>query len=331
MSERSDVLHLVVPLGIDDPSRPSGGNIYDRRLSDELRAHGHQVVEHHVSPPEVGPVLAELPDLAHVLVDGLLVSDAADALIHEARRVRLGVLIHMLTGDERERDVLSAAACVITTSAWGRNQVIADLGLAPSRVHVATPGTDPAPLATGTAEGSALLCVAAVAEHKGHDVLLRALAMLTDLSWRLVIVGSLEREPAFVALLRQQAEEDGTTSRITFTGALSGIALDRAYADADVLVHPSRGEMYGLVIAEALSRGLPVIASGAGGVPEAMGDRAAGMLVPPADPHALAAALREWLSSSACRSALRSAALSRRPTLPSWAATVEAVVAAMRG
>jgi glycosyltransferase involved in cell wall biosynthesis len=175
--------------------------------------------------------------------------------------------------------------------------------------------------------------VAAVAGHKGHDVLVDALAALADLPWRLVCAGALDRDPAFVADVQARAVAAGIADRIIYAGPLSGAALERAYADADVLVHPTRGEMYGLVVTEALAHGLPVIASDVGGVPEAFGarsgDPAPGQLVPPGESGALGDALRAWLTSPERRAALRAGALRRRAALPTWSATADAVRAAL--
>jgi hypothetical protein len=76
----------------------------------------------------------------------------------------------------RERAVLSAAASVVTTSAWSRRTLLELYSLPGDRVHVAEPGVDPAGPAPGREAGDALLCVAAVLPHKGQDVLLDALA-----------------------------------------------------------------------------------------------------------------------------------------------------------
>ncbi len=314
------MLHLVVPAGIDDPSRPSGGNRFDRRLCDELRATGRAVCEHRSDDLTV---LDSVPDGAAVLVDGLVAYAWPAAFVRAAGRLRLGVLVHMLTGAAGERAVLSASARVVTTSDWGRDRTIADYGVPPGRVHVARPGADPAPLAPGSADGGVLLCVGVVAPHKGHDVLLDALSKLEDLPWRLVCVGSLEHDPTFVARLRRHDVAD----RVQFRGPLPGVYLDHSYAAADLLVHPSRGEMYGLVLTEALAHGLPVIACDVGGVPEAVGD--GGVLVAPGDRLALAAALHAWLTNGEQRAALRRAAARRRGSLPGWAETAHAVEAAV--
>ena len=124
-----------------------------------------------------------------MLLDGLVASTAPEVLVPQASRLRLVVLVHMPLGhrpadDEaddartRERAVLSAAAAVVTTSAWTRRRLLELYALPADRVHVAEPGVDAADLATGTAAGGALLCVAAVTSDKGHDVLLDALATI---------------------------------------------------------------------------------------------------------------------------------------------------------
>jgi glycosyltransferase involved in cell wall biosynthesis len=181
---------------------------------------------------------------------------------------------------------------------------------------------DPAPVVPGSDAGSELLCVAAVTPSKGHDVLVEALATITDLPWSCVCVGSLDRDPHFADQLRQR-------TRIPFVGPRSGTQLDATYAAADLLVLPSRAETYGMVVTEALARGIPVLATAVGGVREALGrapdGTLPGMLVEPGDPAALAGALRRWLSDADLRRRLRRSARDRRTTLTSWAVTAEAV------
>lgn len=329
-------VHFIVPPGIDDPARPSGGNAYDRRVVCGLAAEGWKVHLHEAaSDGALAAALGRIPDGSLVLLDGLIASPAPEVLVPEAARKRLVVLVHMPFADEREGAVLSAAASVVTTSAWARHVLVETYSLPGDRVHVAAPGVDPAELAPGTATAGELLSVAAVIPGKGHDLLLEALAPLTGFRWRCRCVGSLHRDPAFVERLRRRALDGGLDSRVSFPGVQPEVELARSYASADVLVLPTRGESYGMVVAEALARGLPVVAADVGGVPEALG-RAAdgtrpGLLVSPDDPVALREAIRSWLEDPGLRRRLRAAARERRASLADWSTTTSAVAGALAG
>jgi glycosyltransferase involved in cell wall biosynthesis len=299
-------VYVVVPEAIHAPARPSGGNTYDRHVCRGLAGLGWSV--HRADG------IQRIPDGATVLVDGLV---ASEVLVPHGSRLRLVVLVHMPRGDEGERAVLEAAAAVITTSAWARERLIGAHALPADRVHVAEPGVEAAGLAPGTAAGGELLCVANVIPGKGHDVLLAALTTIDDLAWHCACVGSLERDLAFVQRLRHD--------RVDFLGPRTGAELDRCYATADLLVLATRGESYGMVITEALARGLPVVVSDVGGVREALGDGLPGILVPREDPAALGAALRSWLGDADLRSRLRAAARERRATVTPWSTTASRV------
>jgi glycosyltransferase involved in cell wall biosynthesis len=349
-------VHVVVPEGIDDPARPSGGNTYDRRVCRGLTALGWAVHEHAVPGawPRAGQAghaalaraVRRIPDGAVVLLDGLIASAAPEVLVPQARRLRQVALVHMPLGHRppdheaaavraRERAVLTHVATVVTTSAWTRRRLRELYALPADRVHVAEPGVDAADLAPGTAAGDALLCVAAVTPDKGHDVLLDGLATATDLSWRCVCVGSLARNPAFADGVRRRARSSGFGDRVRFPGPRTGPDLDRAYAAADLLVLPSYAETYGMVVTEALARGLPVLAAEVGGVAEALGQgedgTRPGLLVPPGEPAALGAALRAWLGDAELRGRLRRAARERRESLRGWPATVSVLAGVLAG
>lgn len=311
---------VLLPNDIDDPTAPSGGNFYDRRVLSGLSALGWSVREHAVfgdwpdeSSAAVAGVVGALPDDSLVLVDGLIGSAVPDVLVPAAARLRLVVLVHMPLDSPAEREALTAARAVVTTSAWTRDRLLSSYGL--QRVRVARPGVDPAPLAVASAAGDRLLCVGAVSRHKGHDLLIPAVA---GLPVELVCVGSLSRDPGL-------PRADG----VRFLGPLTGADLDAAYASTDLLVLPSRAETYGMVVTEALARGIPVLATDVGGLPEALGrapdGSVPGLLVPAGDAAALRTALRQWLADAALRERLRTAAAARRPTLTGWDETAETV------
>jgi glycosyltransferase involved in cell wall biosynthesis len=343
-------VHAVLPDGIDDPAKPSGGNVYDRHVCTGLAALGWVVHEHAVpgfwarpdarSFAALAGVVQRIPDGAAVLLDGLVASAAPEVLVPHAQRLQLVVLVHMPLGhrppddeaDEvrtQERAILSAAAAVVATSAWCRRRLAELYQLSADRMHIAEPGVDAAELAAGTAGGGALLCVAAVTLDKGHDVLLDALATISDLAWHCVCVGSLDRDPAFVESLRRRSLDGGLSNRVAFPGPRTGVDLERTYAAADLVVLASRAETYGMVVAEALAHGLPVVATEVGGLTEALGQVSGGirpgLLVSPDDARGLGAALRAWLADAELRMRLRRAARERRESLRGWSTTTSVI------
>lgn len=339
-------VHVLVPDWIDDPGRPSGGNTYDRRICAGLAALGWVVRVHLIAGrwpvPEradlarLALVLDDIEDGAVVVVDGLIGSAAPSVLVTRAGRLRQILLIHLplglavpdatSSGDARgERSLLSAASAVITTSRWTRGWLLDQYRLQPGAVHAAVPGVDIAEPTSPSPAGGRLLCVAAVTPVKGHDLLIGALAGLAEPGWSLRCVGSLSAEPGWSVQLQKQATAAGLADRVEWSGTLTGPGLADAYAGADVLVIASRVETYGLVVTEALARGLPVIAADVGGLPEALGaapdGSVPGLLVSPADPAALCAALRRWVTEPLLRGHLTAAARACRRQLRSWAAT----------
>ncbi|TVZ81853.1 glycosyltransferase family 4 protein [Streptomyces sp. BK340] len=345
-------VHFVMPGGVDDPAAPSGGNAYDRRVCLDLPGFGWQAVRHSVpggwprpgrSDREVlARVLRELPDDTVVLLDGLVACGVPEVVVPEAERLRIAVLVHLPLGDEtgldaavaadldaRERQVLRAVPAVIATSDWAVRRLVSHHGLAPERVHVAAPGADIAPLAPGTDGVSQLVCVAAVTPRKGQHRLVEALATVTDLPWNCVCVGGLTNDPEYVAHLRELIRRHGLQDRLRLAGPQAGAELDAAYAAADLMVLTSYAETYGMAITEALARGIPVLATDVGGVPEAVGRApdggVPGILVPPEDPAALAAELRGWFGEPDVRRRLKAAARSRRAALDGWATTARSL------
>jgi glycosyltransferase involved in cell wall biosynthesis len=344
-------LPVVLPPGVDDPASPSGGNVYDRELLEGLRRIGRPVrplVVPGAWPRPSAPararlaaLLAQVPAGFTVLLDGLVACPAPDVMEAHARRLRLVVLVHLPLADETglepaearardaaERRALAAARRVVATSGATAARV---RRLRPGEVTTAVPGARPAAVARPSRTGGRLLCLASVTPRKAQDVLVQALGSLLDLPWTLTCAGPLDRSPDFAAEVLRRA--GGLQDRVTFPGPLAGEQLDACYADADLVVLPSRAEPYGMVVTESLARGLPVVASDVGGIPEALGSAPGGVrpgfLVPAGDPAALAAALRRWLTEPETREVWRVAALHRRTRLPTWDGTARAVASAL--
>jgi glycosyltransferase involved in cell wall biosynthesis len=323
---------FVLPGDIDDVTLASGGNTYDRRMCAALGLRKVPVAGRWPTPGtkarvELHRVLSELPDDSVALIDGLVACGVPEVVVPQARRLRLVVLLHLQLGDEtglgaeraagldrREREVLHAAAAVVATSGWAARRAIEHHGLDPRRVHTAPPGTDPAPLAVGTDAGNRLLCLASVTPRKGHDLLAEALAGLADLPWTCVCVGSVRRDPGYVRRIQGMIDKHGLSNKMILAGPLSDDDVDQSFNKTDLLVLPSRRETYGMVITEAIVRGIPALTTTVDALPETAGEAA--ILVPPDDVPALTGALRRWLTEPELRDTLRDAA--RRRELEDW-------------
>ncbi|WP_460396543.1 glycosyltransferase [Actinophytocola sediminis] len=346
------MIPFVVPADVDDVNYASGGNIYDRRIGEVAALRPVPVAGSWPTPDTASRValdraLAEVPDGSIVLVDGLVACGVPAVVVPHARRLRLVVLLHLPLGDETglpteraaeldalERETLRAAFAVVTTSGWARRRLIGLHRLEAERVYVVEPGTDQAPVAAGSADGSRLLCVAAIIPRKGQDLLVEALAGIADLPWTCECVGSVHRDPDFVERLRGLIDDHGLAGRMTLSGAvpaLPGAQLDGLFHSSDLLVLPSRQETYGMAVTEALARGIPVLTTAVDALPETLGQTASGevpgLLVPPGDVPALSAALRRWLTEPRLRERLREVA--RKRELDGWDAAGDRLTAVL--
>jgi glycosyltransferase involved in cell wall biosynthesis len=275
-------------------------------------------------------VLALIPDGSSVLIDGLALGAMPSEVEREAARLRLIALVHhplaAETGIDKdtavaleasERRALSAASLVLVTSR-ATAAALNRYAVGPDRIVVVEPGTDRAPLARGS-QGAAphLLCVAALIPRKGHEVLFRALAMMPNLEWRLTCVGSLKRDPSTAERLRIRLRSAGLEDRVALAGEVDAATLAALYDGADLFVLPTLYEGYGMAVAEALARGLPVVGTATGAIADLV-TPSAGLLVPPDDHDALAAALALALGDAQVREGLSNGARRVRDRLPSW-------------
>jgi glycosyltransferase involved in cell wall biosynthesis len=248
----------------------------------------------------------------------------------EARRLRIVALIHLPLAAEiglsqemaarreaSERRAIAAASLVIVT---GRATAAAltRYGVAPDLITIVEPGTDRGPLARGSQEGPVqLLCVATLNPGKGHEILFHALAAVGHRNWRLTCAGSLDRHPETVQRLRASLRALGLEDCVQLAGDLDAATLARCYHDADFFVLATLHETYGMAVAEALGRGLPVVSTSTGAIPELVG-RDAGLTVPAGDTAALAAALSRMLDDPHLRARLAEGARRVRDRLPTW-------------
>jgi len=266
------------------------------------------------------------------------------ALEAQARRLRSIALVHHPLADETglseadrlrlvatERRALAACAGVVVSSAFTARG-LAHYGVPADRVRVVIPGTEPASPAQGPPEGQppVLLCVASLTPRKGHDVLVAALAQVQEFPWMCVCAGSPDRDPAHAANVRRLVAEAGLSDRVRLVGEREGDALEALYHGASVFVLASHHEGYGMALADALARGLPVVSTTAGAIPFTVpGDT--GLLVPAGDPTALAGALRALLGPSGAQARARLSAAARQyaAALPTWEDSARAFAGAI--
>jgi glycosyltransferase involved in cell wall biosynthesis len=330
-------LAVLIP---GDLASRTGGYSYDRRVIAGLRALDWSVVVYsadgsfpfptHAARQQVVRTLSELPDETLVLVDGLAFGTMADeaeqervrlrfvALVHHPLAAETGLEPHVAGALERsERLALATARLVVVTSR--RTAAALDrYNVPPSRIAVVEPGTDRRSLAHGSRSGCLhLLCVASVVPRKGYDTLIDALAALQSIDWRLTCVGSLARAPETAERLRARIDAAGLAARVTFEGELDEGGVHARYDAADLFVLPTFYEGYGMAVAEALAHGVPVVSTATGDIPDLVAD-AAGVLVPPGDPKALAHALFSVMTDRGLREELRAGALRARARLPTW-------------
>ncbi|MFZ1326205.1 MAG: glycosyltransferase family 4 protein, partial [Candidatus Contendobacter sp.] len=316
--------HFLIP---GDLATRTGGYLYDRHMIAGLTALGWQIAVHGLDASFPLPtaaalagaeaVCAALPEQALTVVDGLALGALPTVVARHQQRLRLVGLVHhplaLETGLEAvtrqrlyasERAALAQVRGVIVTSP-ATARALADYGVGPERCAVVPPGTAPAALAQGSRGGDLLLlCVASLTPRKGHAVLFRALARLpAALRWRLRCVGSPDLAPVTADELRRLAAELGLTDRIAFIGELAAAALAVEYQQADLFVLPSYYEGYGMALAEALARGLPVVSTTAGAIPDTV-PTAAGLLTPPGDVAALAEVLQRIMRDARLRDRL---------------------------
>ena len=335
-----------------DLATPTGGYGYAREVLARLPGHG--IAAHHLQLPGSFPLatvgdlsftqalLQATPPDAVLLIDGLAYGAMTDLVLRSVDRTIVALVHHPLaleTGlPERrrrafaasERDALARATAVVATSAATARVLAADYGVPADRLCVAEPGTAVAPAASGSGgPGVALLAVGAVSPRKGYGTLLDAMAMLADLPWRLTVAGAVDRAPEEAERLRAAIAAHGLGDRVVLAGAVDDAKLQALYAGADLFVHPALFEGYGMVLGEAMARGLPVVASCGGASADTLPD-SAGLKVPPGDVAALAAALRRAISNPDLRAALAAGSRRAGAALPGWDDTTATIAAVLR-
>ena len=152
---------------------------------------------------------------------------------------------------------------------------------------------------------------------------------MKDRDWRLTIAGPTDRSPQALAALHAAVRETGLADRITLVGAVAQERLAELYASADAFLLPSLYEGYGMVLAEAMARGLPIVCTTGGAAAETAPDAAA-IKVPPGDEAALTAAIRRLLDEPDLRRRLADASWAAGQKLPRWEDTARTIAGVIK-
>ncbi len=319
---------------------------------DVLRIDGDWPVPDAAALAKAAAQVARIADGTRVVADGLAFGALAEVVAAHADRLRWVALVHhplhLETGlapalrerllAEEMRALRHARRVVVTSPRTAQD--VAAMGVAPERIAIVEPGTDasphgsvdvslnpsphPSPLSSPRTDHPTpipvqLLCVATVTPRKGHALLLQALSGLQQLPWQLHCVGSLKRDTATAASVQALSHALGLADRVFWHGEVDGASLQAHYAAADLLVLASLHEGYGMVVAEALAAGLPVLASDAGALAQTLPPQA-GWRVPPGDVPALRTALQRLVSNPELRRTLAAGARDAGRRLPGWPA-----------
>jgi glycosyltransferase involved in cell wall biosynthesis len=330
-----------------DIGLPTGGYMYDRRVLALLPQMG--VAARHLELPgsfpdpsvadldQTGRLLAAIAPDAVTMVDGLAYGAMPAEVVSRVRGPIVALVHHPLCleaglSQQRqealhvsEKAALELARRIVVTSQITARTLAEDFAVPGAKIAVAEPGTDPAPRATGSSSARIeLLAVGAIVPRKAYDILVRALAPLADRDWHLQIAGPADRSPEALASLHSAIRDTGLADRITLVGPVTQERLAVLYASADALLMPSLYEGYGMVLAEAMARGLPIVCTTGGAAAETV-PAAAAIKVPPGDAPALTAAVGRLLREADLRRRLADASWAAGRKLPRWEDTARII------
>jgi len=331
----------------------TGAQVYNRRLIAEWRAAGHEVITYalagthpcadaaarqaareawHAMPPDAMPLLDNLTLPAFDDLADALVTRHAVVLNHHPLGLEPGLDADIAAAlIAIEQRILPRLRRVVVTSDTTAATLSRQFGVDPARITSIVPGTDDAPRSIGSfgrggdRSGVHVLSIGSLIPRKGHDVLMRAMARLFDLEWHLTIAGSERLDPGHAAMLKALPAELGIAHHVRFMGEMTGEPLAALWNSADLFALATRYEGYGMVIAEALKRGVPVAVCN-GGAAGALVAPGSGVVCPVGDPDQLSKALRRMLFDPRLRADMAQAAWQAGRALPGWHNQAEAFI-----
>jgi glycosyltransferase involved in cell wall biosynthesis len=253
-----------------------------------------------------------------VIVDSLVVVSMHSTIREFMDRLVFIGLIHLPTSydihsgvdgklSDEELQAFHDLRMITVTGRFTFN-LLCNAGLDPAVINIVEPGTDffprkkqyrPVPFQ--------LLCISNYNAIKAQDILIRALQMLTEREWTLHLHGDTDHDPKYASAVRAMIQQTGLKDRIIMHGIAERDEISGIFLAADLFVLPSLFESYGMVLAESMAHGIPVVTTTAGNIPYTV-PAGMGLLVAPGDVNELADAIRSLFDDTEKYSALCSAA-----------------------
>ncbi len=349
----SESLIFVVPGSL---AIRTGGYAYDRKIIENLRKSGWSVEAIELGGGFPNPnqktlaktekLISNIPDGALVIVDGLAFGVLPEIAAREHLRLKLVALVHHPLadetglGDEQRTDLrrsemraLDFAHHVVVTSNFTRRRLV-EYGVDEKKITAVEPGVDAAQLSKGR-EGAAqdtpmqMLCPASYIPRKGHANLLRALSELKELPWKLICAGNTKLDRRCHTEICALREAAGLKNQVELRDEVNDGELDRLYSASDLVVLASHYEGFGMVVTEAVARGLPVITTTGGALAETL-PHGAGLASPPGDINALKNNLTCVLTDEAAYARLLEGARIARGSLRTWSEASRAFAQALK-
>ena len=334
---------------VGDTGRLTGGYLYNARILAALREMGVEVEEIVASgaSPEEQEMASQRTLVLNTRRFDVIVVDALARIVCSPHLDRwreerpVVAMVHELpsvaapgrvTDKEREYEEPLLRAERLICVSWHGGKILESSGVPPGRIRVVPPGFDRLPMTEPKPsvgdDTVRALCVAQWIPRKGILDLVLAWTLRERPEATLRLIGETDADPAYAASVNA-AIADAPGASIIVSGPVDDATLGAAYAHADLFALPSRYEGYGIVYAEALAHGLPVVACSVEPVSGLVGGEAA-LLVEPGDVEALSGALDLLLRDAGLRDRMSAAARHRAGELPRWEDTAEGLLGVLR-
>ena len=342
-------LHFLIP---GDIETLAGSYIYDKRIIEGLKAKGHTVNLQRLADDFPFPsdeslvqckkIVKSIPKSEPIIVDSLAFGVIPEILEDVAATNPIIALIHvplsvdpiysayqrtLLTSNEQE--AFKLASKFVVTSEYTLD-VLLNLGIEMPQIKLVVPGIDDFPQKKNFPDKPfKLLSIANMCRSKDHSILVRALSALKDKDWLLDCYGNLDMDREYLSDLQAMIRKNHLQEKILIHGIVSGQELTNAFLNADLFVHPSDFEIYGMALSEALAHGIPVVASTGGGICKTVPSKM-GQFFKPGDVYGLQSILEELFENQDVYKKLWTNAQFYKERAQTWAKSIDLFETALK-